>query len=321
MIRHLGMITDMTAVLWILGGLILLYLLITYAIFLFGFRRFSGNWDPMSSLTHATDKLLEPYSGLLKSGADWLNGHPYESVEIRSFDGLRLRARMYLHPNAKSILVACHGYRSNGIRDFASACRYYSEHGMSILLIDQRACGESEGRYVTFGVKESRDVRDWCAYAADRFPGLPVVLAGISMGAAAVLMTSDDLPEAVTALLSDCGYDSAFDELVYVAKHYVAAPAAVLVPGVGLWCRLIAGFGLRERSAARALAGCKKPVFLVHGEADELVPYSASVRNREACAGPVTMFSVPGADHGMSYLVDHDGYCLAVDGFLRRYVG
>lgn len=297
-----------------------LYLLVTLAVFVLAFRRFSGNRDPMIALTHATDKLLEPYADLIRSGSDWLREHPYETVSITSFDGLTLRARFYKNPGARAVLVACHGYRSNGQRDFASACRFYGDHGMSILLVDQRACGESEGKYITFGVKESRDARDWCAYIARRFPELPIVLAGISMGGAAVLMTADDLPEGVAAILADCGYDTAWDELAYVARHYLAAPVAALVPGVDLWCRWIAGFGLRERSAARALAKTAKPVFFVHGEADELVPHETSVRNRAACAGPTAMLSVPGADHGMSYLVDNAGYVAAVDDFLKTYV-
>ncbi len=310
----------MTAVLWCVLGAAVLYLLTGLVVFELGFRRFTGERNPMRAMTNATDALLAPYHELMDSGMGWLRTHPAERAEIVSFDGLRLRGRLYLNPKARAILVACHGYRSNGIRDFASACRYYGEHDMSVLLIDERACGESEGRYITFGAKESRDVRDWCEYAAERFPGLPVVLAGISMGGAAVLMTADALPDSVAAILADCGFSNGRDELIYVARHYVGRPAAAIVPCVGLWCRLLGGFSLREPDAARALSRTTKPVFFVHGEADELVPCSDSIKNAASCAGPTEVFTVPGAQHGMSYLVDHEGYCRAVDAFLEKYV-
>lgn len=310
----------MSLVLWIIVILAALYLLVCFIIAELACRRFSGSWDPLRGLTHATDKLLSPFRGMIDAGHEWLRTQPHTQVEMTSYDGLKLKARLYENPDARGILVACHGYRSDGVRDFASAMSFYHDHGLSILLIDQRAAGESEGKFITFGVRESVDVRDWCALMGERFPGLPVFLAGISMGASSVLMTADDLPENVAALLADCGYDSPWGEFRYVARHYMHPAAQALLPGVDLFCRLVCGFGLKERSAADSLSRCRLPVFFVHGEADELVPFENSPKNKAACAGPAYLFSVPGADHGISYLVDPDGYHNAVQEFLTDFV-
>ena len=307
----------MTAVFWIILALAVFYLALTFCIFQIASRRFTGSWDPLRPLTHATDAILGPYRDLIESGQAWLKNAPSRNVSLQSYDGLKLAASYYEHPKAKGVLIACHGYRSDGVRDFASACRFYSEHDLSILLIDQRAAGRSEGKYITFGVRESRDVRSWCEYVRDLCPGLPVLLAGISMGASSVLMASDDLPDNVAAVLADCGYDRPLEEILYVARHFVAPPAVILVPGVGLWCRLIGGYGLREKSASDSLSRCRLPVFFVHGEADDFVPFENSPKNRAACAGPTAFFSVPGAGHGLSYLVDTEGYCSAVNDFLK----
>lgn len=306
----------MSAVWWVLGGLVFFYLLAGLITAELACRRFAGAWNPMKGLTHATDAALAPYHEIVDAGRAWLLSQPHVPVEMTSYDGLRLRARFYEHPQARGILVACHGYRSDGVRDFASAMRFYHEHDLSILLIDERAAGESEGRYITFGVRESRDVRDWCRLMQERYPALPVLLAGISMGASAVLMAADELPPNVRALLADCGYDTPWDELRFVARRHIHPAAQLLVPGVDLFCRLLCGFGLKERSAADSLSRCALPVFFVHGEADGLVAYENSPKNRAACAGPTAFFSVPGADHGLSYLVDREGYCRAVDDFL-----
>lgn len=309
----------MAIVLWCLGGLLGLYLLASFLTAELACRRFPRAWDPMKGLTHATDALLAPYAEIIGEGRDWLLRHPHDEAEITSFDGLRLRASYYDNPAGRGLLVACHGYRSDGVRDFASALRFYHDHGLSILLIDQRASGRSEGRYITFGVRESRDVRDWCLWARERHPELPVVLAGLSMGASTVLMASDDLPENVRVLLADCGYDSPWDELAFVARHDLHPAAQVLLPGVDLFCRLLGGFGLRERSASDSLSRCRRPVFFVHGEADGFVPPECSAKNRAACAGPTALLSVPGAEHGISFLVDREGYLRALDDFLQTY--
>lgn len=307
----------MSAVLWVLVSLAVLYLLACLVTAILACRRFPPRRNPMHALTNATDTLLGPYRDVIDAGRDWLLKHPPVPMEMTSYDGLKLRARFYGNPDARGILVACHGYRSSGARDFAPAMGFYHDHGFSILLIDERAAGESEGKYITFGVRESRDIRDWCRLMQERFPDKRVLLAGISMGASAVLMTADDLPENVAAILADCGYDSPWEELRDVARIHVSPAAQILLPGIDLFCRLIAGFGLRERSASDSLSRCRLPVFFIHGEADGLVPFAHSLKNRAACAGPSYLFSVPGADHGISYLIDPDGYRKSVSAFLE----
>lgn len=310
----------MLTILWLGAALAALYLIAGLIIFLLACRRFPDTRDPMRALTHATDRLLAPYAEQLTAARQWLQNHPATPVEMTSFDGLTLRGTLYEHPQAEGVLVACHGYRSNGVRDFAAACEFYADYHMSILLIDQRASGKSEGKYITFGVKERIDARDWCALMTKHFPNLPIVLAGISMGAAAVLMAADDLPEAVSALLADCGYTSPKEELRYVARHYVGPGASALLPGIDFWCRSLGGFGLGQCSGEAALSKSSRPVLFIHGQADELVPHDHSIKNRAACKGPTMLFSVPSADHGMSYLVDTDGYSRVADKFIRSHV-
>ncbi len=308
----------MSVIIGTLAGLAVLYLTACLVTTILACRRFPPKHNPMHSLTNATDTLLGPYRDVIDAGRSWLLTRPHVPMEMTSYDGLKLRAQFYENPDGHAILVACHGYRSSGVRDFASAMSFYHDHGLSILLIDERAAGESEGKYITFGVRESRDVRDWCRLMQERFPRQRVLLAGISMGASAVLMAADDLPENVAALLADCGYDSPWEELRDVARMHICPAAVVLLPGIDLFCRLIAGFGLRERSASDALSRCGLPVFFVHGEADGLVPPAHTLQNRAACAGPSYLFTVPGADHGISYLLDPDGYHAAVDEFLEN---
>lgn len=310
----------MTVVFCALGALLALYFLLSYILFRFACRRMRHVKQSMKDITSTEDAVLAPYRDIIEAGKAFLDETPHEEIYMTSYDGLRLRGVLYEHPAARGVMVACHGYRSNSRRDFGAGCPFYYSRGLSILLIDERACTGSEGTYITFGVRESRDVRDWCVLMTERFPGLPILPAGISMGAAAVLMTADDLPLSVPVLLTDCGFTSPAQELRYVARRYMTAPSVVLMPGVGLWCRLLAGFGLRERAADAALKKCPLPVFFAHGEADGLVPHECSIINRAACSGPTTFFSVPGADHGLSYLVDTEGYQKALDEFLDKYV-
>ncbi len=77
----------------------------------------------------------------------------------------------------------------------------YHDLGFNLLLVDQRAQNGSAGRYITFGVRESRDVRPWVELHNREFGPEPVFLGGVSMGATTVLMAAGGpLPENVRGL-------------------------------------------------------------------------------------------------------------------------
>ena len=55
--------------------------------------------------------------------------------------------------------------------------------------------------------------------------------------------------------------------------------------------------------------GMKKitvPVLFVHGEADNFVSPRNTLENYAACTAPKQLITVPGAGHGVSYLVDRE---------------
>lgn len=298
----------MTTVFLVFGIIVVLYFLLTWAMFQAICRRFDGKFNPLKIIGEATEEALKPYAEQVNAGMRWAREYPSEDVEITSYDGLTLHGRYYENPNARGIMIGCHGYRSSGCRDFSSACSFYHDHGFSLLLIDERANGKSDGKFITFGIKERLDIQDWCAYIQDRCPDQPILLVGISMGATAVVMAAPELPENVACIVSDCGFVSPWDELSYVLRHYLHLPATPFLRGIDFWCRILAGFSLCQFTTEQALAFNTRPVFFIHGEADDFVPPENVRRNIAACRAPHTVFTVPGAGHGLSYLVDHDGY-------------
>lgn len=61
--------------------------------------------------------------------------------------------------NPRCCALLFHGYRSRGLREFSLLAPFYHSQGISMLIPDQRACGESDGTYITFGVLERRTRR------------------------------------------------------------------------------------------------------------------------------------------------------------------
>ena len=74
-----------------------------------------------------------------------------------------------------------------------------------------------------------------------------------------------------------------------------------------------------DKSTVDALINCTVPVMLIHGADDHFVPLEMNYENYNACASPKKLFVVPGADHGMSYFVNKEGYETAVKDFWRQF--
>ena len=114
-----------------------------------------------------------------------------EEIQITSFDGCKLFGRYYHLRDGAPLEILFHGYRSCSFRDCSGGHLLSRKMGFNALVIDQRAHGKSSGNTITFGVKEHRDCKMWIDYAVRRFgTDCPIMLSGISMGAATVLMAA-----------------------------------------------------------------------------------------------------------------------------------
>ena len=166
-------------------------------------------------------EIYEPFRDLMVGWIKEVRKLPYEPVAIRSFDGLKLTGKFYEYAPDAPIELMFHGYRGNAERDLCGGVQRCFALGRSVLLVDQRACGSSEGQVITFGVHESKDCHAWLEFMLERFgPDVKIILTGISMGAATVVTAAGKpLPENVIGILADCGYTSAKEIIKEVIRQ------------------------------------------------------------------------------------------------------
>ena len=239
-----------------------------------------------------------------------------ERVYIRSGDGLRLSARYYEGKPDAPVVVFFHGYRSHAIHDGCGLHSIASERGYHILLCDQRGHGESRGRCLSFGVLERSDAVLWAEYAAKRFPGAPIFLAGISMGAATVLMAASlPLPAAVVGVMADCPYSSPKEIISKVCEVDLGLPSKFIYPLIRLGALIYGGFDPNGASAVTSVMQKTPPILIVHGLADGFVPAEMSERIDAAAKGEHKLVLVEGADHGKSYTVAPELYVKELSAF------
>lgn len=286
------------------GGLAVLVLLITYICFRMAF------WADRKPITEEypipDGAIYEPYREQMVQWMKELRALSYEELSITSTDGLTLYGRYYEYAPNSPIEIMFHGYRGSAERDLCGGVQRAFALGHSVLLVDQRTSGKSEGRVITFGIRERWDCVNWVERVREQFPDRPIILTGISMGAATVTMAAP-LVE-VDGILADCGYTSPREIICKVIRD-MRLPAALLYPFVRLGARLFGGFDLEEASSVDALRSCRTPVIFFHGEEDAYVPCEMSRENFAQCtAKKKKLITTPGAGHGLCYVLDSEGY-------------
>ncbi|MBR5188465.1 MAG: alpha/beta hydrolase, partial [Clostridia bacterium] len=218
------------------------------------------------------------------------------------------------------VILLMHGYRSSGLNDFNLVFPYYQKLGYHLIIPDQRACGRSEGKYITLGIKERFDCQAWANFAAKEFgEDIPLILDGISMGSSTVMMASAlPLPKNVSGIVADCGFTSP-DEVVRAvlkATHIPTFPNLFLAR---MLARTLAKFDFTDASSIDAMKQCHYPIIFIHGKKDDFVPYEMSVRNFEACASEhKKFFSDDNAGHGMCYLERREELQQELENFLNE---
>ena len=295
---------------------IIFVLLMSYICFRMGFYSAPRKPLPEGEISLPEGEIYEPYWDSMKVWAAEARAMNPEDLCVTSFDGLKLYGKFYEYAPGAPIELMFHGYRGDGDRDLAGGVQRCRKLGRSALIVDQRACGRSEGSVITFGINERRDCLTWLDKMQERFgPDQKIILTGISMGAATVLMAAgEELPENVIGILADCGFHSPKAIIKKVIRQ-MGLPAELMYPFTKLGAKLFGHFDLEETTPEEAVKKCRLPVIFYHGEADDYVPCEMSRICYEACPTRKCLVTVPGAGHGLSYPVDMDGYVQAAREF------
>ena len=244
-----------------------------------------------------------------------------ETVQITGRDGVNLVGHWFACENPKRVIVAMHGWRSSWCNDFGIVADFWFQNGCSVLLAQQRGQGDSGGEYMGFGLLERHDCLSWVNWVNEQTEKeLPVYLCGVSMGASTVLMAAGlELPDNVKGIIADCGYTSPAEIWKHVAKDNLGLSYGTRSAVANDLCRRKIQVGIDDYSCVDAMSECEVPVLFVHGTDDRFVPIEMTYENYKACTGPKRLFVVPGAGHGMSYLVDPEGYQNAVKQFWKDF--
>lgn len=299
--------------------LILVLVFLISMLYFFNMAFVRQNLGDIDDMENPINKPLEEHKNEINEAMEYVKKLPFEWVETVSFDGLKLKAR-YFDNNSDKTIFLFHGYRAAALRDFSCAIKMYRSLGFNILMCDQRSHGRSEGKLITFGVKESRDVLEWIDFVSVKYNPQKIVISGISMGATTVMLACGyNLPKNVKAVIADCGFSSPVDIIKKVAKKIIKVNPSFLIPILNLECKLFGKFSLYVNTAD-ALKKSNIPVLFIHGKNDTLVPFEMSELSFESAPEGSKLLLVENAGHGLSFMVDKQRVIKEITEFFERNV-
>jgi pimeloyl-ACP methyl ester carboxylesterase len=214
-------------------------------------------------------------------------GIPYEEAVLITSDGLALRA-WYTPPQNSVVVLVAHAHNGARPTDMHSL---FARHGYGVVSWDFRAHGESEGEVCSFGYYEVLDVEAALDFALSQPEVERVAAWGGSMGGATVIMAAARRSE-IEAVVADSAFALLEDELNVMVRLEWMRP-------------LIRFFGEREAGVRiddvrpEDVIGqiSPRPVFIIQGLSDPMIPVNTGGRLYEAAGDPRTLWSEENVGH------------------------
>ncbi len=216
-----------------------------------------------------------------------LYGVAYTDVVLQTADGLRLSG-WYTPPHHGRVILALHG---NSTARHCSTFVRFAQAGFGVLAFDFRAHGLSEGERCTLGLQELLDAEAALAWLHARPEVTAIGVWGSSMGAVTAIRLAARHPEVLAVVA-----DSAFPTLESVLQR---GPHPRLTALLMRW--LVAAELGSQWAALRPVDEIERiaprPIFIIQGGDDELLPRNAAQTLYAAAGEPRRLWIEPGMRH------------------------
>lgn len=206
-----------------------------------------------------------------------------EDLHLTSADGTLIHAWYAPHPNSDLALLYFHGNAGNLTHRGNSILKLRDVLGASVLIIDYPGYGKSEGTPTEQGCYHAGDAAYAWLTDEKKFAPNKIILYGGSLGGGVAV---------------DLASRKDHRALVLV-KTFTSTPDAAC--SIYWWLPVPIQTLMSNRfDNLSKIDKCRRPIFLAHGDADEIIPHSHSAKLFEAAHEPKQFLSIPGNRHNDS---------------------
>jgi fermentation-respiration switch protein FrsA (DUF1100 family) len=226
-------------------------------------------------------------------------GLPFEDIFFFTSDGVRLNGWFVPYPDSRITMLWSHGNAGNISHRVENIKLLHEKVGVNIFIFDYRGYGRSEGRISEEGTY--RDAEAALRYLRSRsdIDSKKIVLFGRSLGAAVAAEVATR--EECLALILEAPFTSVRE---------MARVAFPLLP--------IGSFLRTRYDTIEKVKKINVPLLVLHGDQDEVVPFSQGRKVFEAAPEPKKFYTIRGAHHNDTYITGGDAYFAALKNFIEE---
>ena len=246
----------------------------------------------------------------------------YEDVTFRAIDGIRLKGWWVpAKKNSTKTIILMHGWGMNR-SDILYHTHFLHDLGYNLFYFDFRAMGESGGVMNSIGYLELRDVRAAIERVKTAYPGQceKIGLYGLSLGGMVALTEASRNPE-IACVVAEAAYYSYRRVVSRWAWVHYRIPYFPLIPITLHYVRRLLGANPERYSPKYTISKiAPRPVLIIHGRQDNLVPVSHARHLFQSAGEPKELWLVPNAKHGKCGEAGGFEYKQRLADFFRKYL-
>ena len=268
--------------------------------------------DSEADLMRPTARRLYAYRAACH---DEFSALPFRELEVTSFDGLKLKGYL-LEGNPKEIVICVHGYKSGMEEDFCDKLKIYRDRGTTVLLMNDRAHGNSEGRYLGFSELDRFDVAKWVEKINGMYDTPRIYLHGVSMGGATVIHCANMGLKNVCGIIDDCGFNSILGISKALISDMYHLPYFPIGYMAWFWAKVLNHVDFNKSIGEECVRKSGVPILFFHGKNDNFVPVWMTESMYKACTAPKELHLIDNCGHSASYICAAEEYTAAVNRLL-----
>jgi uncharacterized protein len=244
----------------------------------------------------------------------------YEEVELVTADGVNFGAWHFRQPGSPQTVIVSGGHKGQRQGSLGISAALWRK-GFNVILYSYRGMPGSDRAPITFGIKEVLELQATIAFARRRIPNAKIGLLGYSMGAVVSMLGAAGEP-GVQALVLDSPFSDLRSSLIENVRRASKLPGSPFVWLAGVMFFMRTRHRISECSPRDVLSALEpRPLFFIHGGADDVTSVNHSRRLYDAYRGPREIWIVQGAPHTGAYFADRPLYVERVAGFFARHLG
>ena len=283
-------------ILFIIVSFLISHFIVIYYIFTRFFKRFS---DDYISKVNDKDPTYDKLRSEINSATERIKKLDIKEVSVTSFDNLKLAGK-YIDKGNDKVVILFQGVHSNIFHTFSIIAERFLLEGYNVLFIHQRTHGPSEGKYITYGKKESKDVLSWIDFADKELNVKEIYLYGVSMGATSLCLASEHISNPKVKGLV---IDSPFTSINALVSHLTSSkhiPSFLFLGGVKFLAKHLADVSFDDFDTAESIKSNKIPAFFVYGDADIVVTKDFLFDNYNNCSSIKEELIIKDAAHTLA---------------------